>query len=76
MIDIHLPDMSGLLLTRQLRTLLGDEVPIIIVSSDTWMETLNSLHDVGASYFMSKPMSPMRMLQLLEEHLSPNISAV
>src|SRR2546430_2063649 len=31
-IDIHLPDLSGLILTQRLRTLWGDHTPIIILS--------------------------------------------
>lgn len=76
LIDLHLPDMSGLILTGKLRQLVGQEVPLIVVSGDTSMEMLNSLHDAGATYFLSKPMSPIRMLQLLEDHLSPDATAV
>jgi DNA-binding response OmpR family regulator len=65
MVDIHLPDLSGLVITQKLRAQLGPRVPIIIVSGDTSMETLNSLSHVGATYFLSKPTSPAVLLQLL-----------
>ena len=65
MVDIHLPDLSGLILTQKLREQLGPGVPIIVVSGDTSMETLNSLSYVGATYFLSKPMAANVLLQLL-----------
>lgn len=64
-VDIHLPDLSGLILTQKLRERLGPDVPILIVSGDTSMETLNSLSHVGASYFLSKPTSASVLLQML-----------
>src|SRR3954468_24191190 len=49
-LDLHLPDLHGLVLSSQLRGLLGPGVPIIIVSGDTSMENLNALPHVGATY--------------------------
>ena len=68
-IDIHLPDLSGLVLTQKLRERLGAGVPIIVVSGDTSMETLNSLAHVGATYFLSKPMTAPVVLERLGECL-------
>jgi DNA-binding response OmpR family regulator len=65
-IDIHLPDMSGLDLTQQLRARFGDSVPIIIVSGDGSREVLNSLSQVGATYFFSKPVSVQVLVEKLE----------
>jgi CheY-like chemotaxis protein len=65
MVDIHLPDLNGLVITRKLCDQLGPRVPIIVVSGDTSMETLNSLAHVGATYFLSKPTSPAVLLQIL-----------
>jgi DNA-binding response OmpR family regulator len=64
-VDIHLPDISGLILAQKLRDRLGPAMPIIIVSGDTSMETLNSLPHVGATYFFSKPLSATMLLQQL-----------
>ena len=65
MVDIHLPDLNGLVITQKLRAQLGPRVPIIIVSGDTSMETLNSLSHVGATYFLSKPTNASVLLQML-----------
>ena len=68
-VDIHLPDISGLDLTARLRDRFGSRIPIVIVSGDTSMETLNSLPHVGATYFFGKPLSADYLLQCLREWL-------
>ena len=69
-VDIHLPDLSGLVVTQQLRQRLGPSTPIIVLSGDTSMETLNSLPHVGATYFFSKPVNAGQLLQRLKEWIS------
>lgn len=66
-VDIHLPDISGLVLSHKLRERWGPEVPIIVVSGDTSMETINSLPHVGATYFFSKPVNFNALLDRLRE---------
>ena len=66
-VDIHLPDINGLVLTQQLRDLLGAETPLIILSGDTSMETLNSLPHVGATYFFPKPVQSAQLIERLQE---------
>jgi DNA-binding response OmpR family regulator len=66
-LDIHLPDINGLVLAGKLRDRLGDAVPIIIVSGDTSMETIKSLPHVGATYFFSKPVNPGVLVARLKE---------
>jgi DNA-binding response OmpR family regulator len=67
MIDVHLPDLSGLILAQQIRQIVGKEVPIIMVSGDTSMETLNSLQHVGATYFFSKPLNRNTLVERMRE---------
>ena len=55
-VDIHLPDLNGLIVAQKLRDRFGPVTPIIIVSGDTSMETINSLPHVGDS-LPSKPVS-------------------
>ena len=68
-VDIHLPDLSGLVVTQKLRQHLGPATPIIILSGDTSMETLNSLPHVGATYFFSKPVNSAQLIQRLNDCL-------
>ena len=66
-VDVHLPDMNGLVLSQKLREQFGPNVPIVILSGDTSMSTLNSLPHVGATHFFSKPVSATHLLQRLRE---------
>ena len=66
-VDIHLPDISGLVVSQKLRETLGPDVPIIVLSGDTSMQTLNSLPHVGATYFFSKPVNSHQLLQRMRE---------
>ena len=65
-IDVHLPDINGLVLSKRLRELIGPDKPIIILSGDSSMEVINSLPHVGATYFFSKPVNARELLQRLK----------
>jgi DNA-binding response OmpR family regulator len=69
-IDIHLPDINGLVLSQQLRELIGPDKPIIVLSGDTSMEVINSLSHVGATHFFSKPVNVRELLLRLKLALS------
>ncbi len=66
-VDIHLPDISGLIVSQRIRHCLGPDTPIIIISGDTSMENLNSLAHVGASHFFGKPLKAASLVQRLNE---------
>ena len=66
-IDIHLPDISGLVLSSKLRQRYGPKLPIIVLSGDTSMENIRSLEHVGASYFISKPINSEHLVEALRE---------
>jgi len=66
-VDIHLPDINGLILSQKLRERLGPDAPIIVVSGDTSMETIKSLPHVGATYFFPKPVSSSQLITRLKE---------
>ena len=72
LVDIHLPDLHGLVLSSKLRELLGPAVPIIVISGDTSMANLNALSHVGATYFLSKPLNPAALLARLKQYLPPS----
>ncbi len=66
-IDIHLPDINGLILSQKLRERFGPDMPIVIVSGDTSMETIKSLPHVGATYFFPKPVNAAALMERLKE---------
>ena len=66
-IDIHLPDINGLILSHKLRERFGPDTPIVVVSGDTSMETIKSLPHVGATYFFPKPVNANALLERLKD---------
>jgi len=68
-LDIHLPDIHGLILSQKLRDLLGPAVPLIILSGDSSMEVINSLSHVGATHFFRKPVESKLLVKQLAELL-------
>ena len=54
-IDWCLPDMNGIEVTRQIRSL-GDDTPIIILTAYDWSEIEEEAKDAGVTAFCSKPM--------------------
>ena len=66
LIDVHLPDISGLELSRDIRSLHGEHLPIIILSGDNSMDLLRALPQCGATYFLGKPVSATALLNSLK----------
>lgn len=56
LLDLGLPDMSGLTICRQLREN-GLKVPIIILTAESSVRTKVSLFDAGANDYLTKPFS-------------------
>jgi FixJ family two-component response regulator len=75
-IDIHLPDISGLVLSQKLREILGPAAPIVILSGDASMEVLNSLPHVGATHFYHKPVNGAVLLDHFHTLLGASAPAV
>jgi DNA-binding response OmpR family regulator len=67
LIDIHLPDIPGLEIARQIREIHGASLPIIICSGDSSLDALLALPDAGATYFFHKPISVSRLMECLRE---------
>ena len=65
LLDYRLPDMIGLDLCRELRTALGPDVPILLVTGgrDPMLEP--QAYAAGATAFLGKPFNPDVLLALL-----------
>jgi len=74
LVDVHLPDTSGLELTRKLRAIVGEDMPIIVMSGDTSMTTLTALPHVGATYFVSKPINIKHLMERLAEWIPQSVA--
>ena len=54
-IDWRLPDMNGIEVTRQIRSL-GDDTPIIILTAYDWSDIEAEAREAGVTAFCAKPM--------------------
>lgn len=70
LLDINLPGADGFAVTRTLR---GDdryrELPIVMISASTDVETRTAAFTAGADDFQSKPVSPDELMRRIEHQL-------
>lgn len=71
-LDLHLPDMSGEALLRQLR---ADprirSIPVVIASSDTAPATIERLADLGVAGHLAKPFTADQLKELVSRIAGP-----
>ena len=66
LIDIQLPKMSGLEVTRRLRTEPATaHVPIIVITSFALSGDDQRAREAGASHYLAKPYSPRELLEAI-----------
>jgi CheY-like chemotaxis protein len=71
-LDWKMPNMDGVETTRQIRKIVGKDVPIIIISAYDWSDIEQEARRAGANAFISKPMFKSRMVYLFKDLLSDN----
>ncbi len=54
-LDWKMPDLTGIETTREIRRIVGDEMPIIIISAYDWSDIELEARAAGANAFLSKP---------------------
>jgi two-component system, cell cycle response regulator DivK len=66
LIDIQLPTMSGLEVTRRLRAEpVTAHVPIVVITSFALSGDDQRAREAGASHYLSKPYSPRELLEAI-----------
>ncbi|MBQ7476140.1 MAG: response regulator [Selenomonadaceae bacterium] len=55
-IDWHMPRMNGVEATRQIRSIIGDETAIIILTAYNWEDVMDEAKAAGVDTFISKPL--------------------
>ena len=70
-IDWQMPEMSGLEVTRKIRSAVGQEAPIIILTAYDWTEIEEDAMSAGVTAFCAKPlfMSDLKSALLTANHL-------
>ena len=55
-IDWLLPDMNGIEVTRRVRQMMGDDVPVIVLTAYDWSDIEEEAKEAGVTAFCSKPL--------------------
>jgi len=79
LMDVHMPEMSGIEATRAIRQLeasTGRHVPIIALTASAMSEDKEACLEVGMDEYISKPISPEEFLRTLQRVASPRGSAL
>ena len=67
LIDWQMPEMDGLETTRQIRALVGQATPIIILTSYNWDDIADDAVDAGVDTFVPKPLFASNVMDEFRE---------
>ncbi|MBE5898893.1 MAG: response regulator [Lachnospiraceae bacterium] len=68
-VDWKMPDMDGVETTRQIRSEIGDESAIIILTAYNWDDILEDATEAGVDRFISKPLFTNNLIDEFKEAL-------
>jgi len=70
LLDMHLPDISGMELLRHLKAdRRSAGIPIVIVSADALTHQIDAAFEAGASHYLTKPVNVNELLAVLDDLL-------
>lgn len=69
LLDIHLPDMSGIEVLRAARNLPGEPVDIIAITAARELETVRAAMAGGVLHYLVKPFNSRVLMQRLDEYV-------
>jgi CheY-like chemotaxis protein len=70
LLDISLPNLSGLEILRTIRSTPGwQQIPVIMLTANGQPESMIEATTLGATEYLKKPFSPERLLQSIESFL-------
>ena len=76
-LDLHLPDLTGDVVLRQLRADPRTRaIPIVIISADATPGQVQRLLEIGATDYLTKPFDIEKLLRMLDENLSTQQGAI
>lgn len=68
-VDWKMPGMDGLEVAHQIRSIIGGETPILILTAYDWTEIEEAAKAAGITAFLSKPLFKSRLYQVMRETL-------
>ena len=66
-IDWMMPDLNGIETARRIRKVIGDFVPIIIITAYDWADIEQEAYEAGVTAFVSKPLFPSDLHKVLSK---------
>ena len=70
LLDMHLPDISGMELLRHLKNdPQTGAVPIVVVSADALAQQIDTAFEAGATHYLTKPVNVAELLTVVDELL-------
>ena len=67
-VDVHLPDISGIEVVERLRAS-GRDLPFVLISADGRPEIEARCRSAGAVCFMTKPLAPPELIRAMSDAL-------
>ena len=75
LLDMHLPDISGMELLRHLKNDPGTvNIPVVVVSADALASQIDAAREAGADKYVTKPVSVTEFLEVLDEVLAEAVT--
>ncbi len=73
LIDLRMPEMNGIEVTRQIRDLVGNECAIIIFTAYNWDDIVEEAMAAGVDRFMAKPLFASNVVSEFHQALEQKI---
>ena len=67
LVDWKMPEMDGIETTKQIRSIVGDGTPIIILTSYSWDDIVDEARAAGVDTFVSKPLFAGNVMEQFRE---------
>ena len=76
-LDLNMPEQNGIEIARKIRRMVGEDVPIIILTAYDWSDVEIEARDAGITAFCSKPLfiSDLKSALLKANHLTEESAA-
>ena len=68
-VDWLMPDMNGIETVRRIRQVIGNDAPIIILTSYDWSDVEDEAREAGVTAFVNKPLFPSDLKRVLSQLL-------
>ncbi|MEI6142114.1 MAG: PAS domain S-box protein [Mariniphaga sp.] len=68
LLDLDLPDVHGSVVLKRLKkNEITKDIPVVIVSADAMSHQLDRLMQLGAAYYLTKPLNVIEFLQIIDK---------